>query len=1045
MTVLLPLSLVATWLPLPHSANSHVAGPIETWGTVLGTSELDDAEEAYQFIVGLAEKSMHEVVVREARAFLQSYPRHPKAAKVRYRLATALFDQQKFQPARAELRRLESLEQFVYAAEVAFRLGQCELKLGDSERARTAFERVQRLDSEYLKLPATYLHGEAAFRCGDFGQASKSYQSVLGLKPAGDGRAPGGGEYRADAFYGLCWCAYKLEDYDQAAKRIANFCSSFKQDPRLDEMFFLLGECHLESGRHAQALAAYAAVEAGPSADGALRGAGFACAALGQHADAAQWFQRLLEDHPNSRFASEVALQSGIQWLLAGEPQSALDALAHPSTPQGPESLFWKARCHSQLGDHGAALTLLERALQDPSLQHPSKHGPNGSELSARLEVARGDALFELGRGADAAAAYAAAGSDYALHAAAVARLNDGFPAEALRLIAPIAAKPESEYRLDALLTQGEALFALQRFDEAFPLFDAVGVQSESREARGRALARAGWCLFRTGHHDQAATRFAEVGKSYPRSDFAPESLFMLGRSSEAGGHPAKAKAAFTAYLKAYSAGPHTVETSLRLARLEPGAAGEQRLEQLLKVAPDADLAAQARYDLAERQSADGRHAIATRNYRALLESGPDGALAAPATYGLAWGLFSQELYEPAAVALEHLLARRDLTPDLKLVGLELTVYTARRMGNGDLASQAFEAFAAQCTDETRRLQAAKVAAAALREAGSLGKAQRLFAKLLGITQQESIGVAIAVEQAYLALDLGDAAQAEGLLRRVLPNAADSADLTEAFFFVGEAWFEAGDDVRATSNYQVAMGSPSEDVAARSLYKCGFAMLRTENHQAAAACFKALVAQYPDNTFAGEASFLQGEALFRSGEFDQAIAPLRHVVQAHPKHAVLPKALFRLGLALAHTQSWQKAQVHLATLIQRFPDFPSRDEAQLWRGRALVEMGNLRAARSSFRAVTERNDGVLSARAHIGLGKLSMSEGNLEDALSSFLKVSVLYSHSEEVGEALFLAGSVLEKQGKPQRARAQYQELIERAPKCLHAKQARQRLINLG
>ncbi|MFT4538319.1 MAG: TolA-binding protein [Planctomycetota bacterium] len=1032
MPASLPFALVVPCFTLlPSVAASRIPEARSAPLAIEAFAALDDAEESYQFIVGLSERgSDNDVLIGEALRFLQKHARHPKANQVRYRMATALFDEQNFESARTELSRLAKISGFAYASEVMFRLGQCELERGAGAPALTAFESVLAGGSEYLTLPATFLAGEAAFRVEDYAKAEARYSDLLRL---------GESEYRVDSAFGMCWCAYKRGEFDSAASRITAFLRAHSSDERVDELNFLLGECHLESERNAEALAAYRKVRGGPSADGALRGAGFASAALGQHAEAAAYFKQLLKDHAKSRFVSEAALQAGIQLLRAGDARAGLKALSHKQAPKGPEALYWVARCHTDMGDASKALATLEGALADRSLRQP-----DSKPLEARLQVARGDALFELGRGSDAAEAYRTAGSDYALHAAAVARLNDGEAAEALRLIAPVAAKVDSEYRIDALLTQAEALFALKRFDEALPSFELVASEADVEDERARSLARSGWCLFQLDRHKEAAARFRKVEQSYADSQFAAESLFMQGRANEESGQKAQAKTAFASYLSKHGEGAHAVEAGLRLARFEPGSAGEQRLEELLRNAPQSELATQARFDLAERQSAEGRHGVATRNYRALLEAAPQDALAGPATYGLAWGLYSQEQYQDAQDTLGTLLARRDVTPELQLVGLELSVYAGRRTGDVDATTKAFEGFATLCKDETRRLRAAKVTAAALRESGALAQAQRMFADLLKDTKQGDVAVSICVERAYLALDQEDPTSAEKQLRVALPYAEEDADLTEAFFFVGEAWFAAGKDEQAIGSYAVAENSPTADVATRALYKGGFSMLRSEQNQAAATCFRTLNERFPTSSFAGEASFLTGEALYRDGSYAQAIEPLSAVVQRHSRHAVLPKALFRLGLAYARTNQWQQAQSHLANLIQRYPDFPSRDEADLWRAHSLAELGNRRAARTAYEGVTDRDDGVLSARAHIGLGKLSKAEGDLKSALSAFLKVSVLYSLEEEVGEALFLAGGVLEEQGKPARAKTQYEELLERAPKCSHAKNARERIAIL-
>ena len=1030
MPAFLPFALVVPCLSFSPVAPVSARPLLVACAAPASSSSADDAEESYQFIVGLAEKGMNEVLVREARRFLKEHGDHPKADQVRYRLATSLFDEKLFEPARAELMRLAKLRDFGYAAEVAFRLGQCELELGHTAEALAAFELVLDTANDYLKLPATFLAAEAAFRSGDFPKAEGHYQEVLAKQSE---------EYRADADFGLCWCAYKLHAHERAVERIQAFARAHGADERLGELRFIEGECQLEAGRDEAALAAYRQVPEGQSSDGALRGAGFACAGLGRSAESAAYFQSLLQRYPQSRFATEARLQAGIQLLQAGDARQALSVLSSGQAQNGPEWLFWRARCHSRSGEPDQALALIDRALANERAL-----AAQPEEWKARLQVARGDALFELDRGAEAAAAYRQAGSDYALHAAAVARLNDGQAEEALRLIAPVAAKPDSAYRSEALLTQGEALFALERFEEALPSFESVARESQESGDRARSLARSGWCLFELGRHAQAAQRFGEVVATYPDSSFAAEARFMQGRASEEAGAGRAAQTAFAAYLSEHGEGPHALEAGLRLARFEPGAEAAARLEQLLRSAPDSGLAPQAHYDLAERASGDGRFPLATSHYRALLDSVPADALAAPAAYGLAWALYSQEQFAEAAATLRALLERRQLTPELRLVALELSIFCERRAGDPEAAVRAFEAFGGLCHDEPRRLRAAKVAAAALRDQGALAQAQRLFASLLEDTKQGPVAVSICVERAYLALDQGDVESAEKQVRAALPHARADAELIEAFFFVGEAWFAAGDDARAAEDYAIAAGSASEEVAAPARYKRGFSLLRSGQNEEAASSFAALVADFPKSSFAGEACFLEGEALFRAGRYERAAAPLQRVLDDFPRHEVLPKALFRLGLARAHSGNWEEAQTRLASLIQRYPDFQSRDEAELWRARALVELGNRRAARTAFRAVTERDDGVLSAQAHLGLGKLSRDEGDLDAALSAFLKVSVLYSQAEEVGEALFLAGGLLEQQNKPDRARAQYEELLERAPACAFADKARGRLAVL-
>ena len=65
-------------------------------------------------------------------------------------------------------------------------------------------------------------------------------------------------------------------------------------------------------------------------------------------------------------------------------------------------------------------------------------------------------------------------------------------------------------------------------------------------------------------------------------------------------------------------------------------------------------------------------------------------------------------------------------------------------------------------------------------------------------------------------------------------------------------------------------------------------------------------------------------------------------------------------------------------------------------------------------------------------------------AVAEFLKVAVLYAHPEEVAEALYMAGQILETTGDGERAIEQYREILENYPEARFARPARERLRDL-
>jgi TolA-binding protein len=997
-----------------------------------------DADEQYQYLVGLSEKGLHDRVVKEAQSFLQQFPRHEKADLARYRLACALFELKRNPEALKEFRELASRRGFAFEAEVAFRLGQCELEAGDCQAAGQALARVLALGKDYLAVPATFVLGEARFRCKDFQQAEKSYAAVL--------EKDAQGEYAGDAACGLAWCAFRQGQHELAVERISRALAAGTARARADELQFLLGEAQLELQRPQEALAAYRAVRGGPFADAAARGAAFAMAALGDHAAAARAFAQTLERYPESRFAPECALHAGIEALAAGNAQLALDALRSKAAGEGADALYWRARAESASGDPRAALATVEQALGG----RPEK------DLLTRLETLRGDVLLALGRGEDAGRAYDKAGTDYALQAAAVASLNAQRPEEAVRLAEKLlAGYPQSPYRVEAWLALGEGWFAQQQYARAEAAFRSCAQSQPEPARRWRALSRVAWCRYLQDDAPGAAKQFGELLKDPAAASASPaeveETWFMLARSSEASDKQLAVQT-YEQVLKRFPKGQRREEALFRRARLAPAGEGIADLEALLAERPDSAFAAEARYELGERLAATGKVREASAHYREVLERHSESELAPAARYGLAWCLYQQGSFAEAADALRPTLQTAATQPKLREAALELLVWSESKAGNLPGLPAAWNAFGGACQDDARLMRAAQISCAALRKAERFEDAQGLLDALAKRVKEPQASALLSIERTQLCVDKKQLEPAERELRKALHASPDEPALAEACFALGEACFEQGKDSKAVEFYDLAARDPAGRAGDRALYKAGFARLRAKDAaegakpdvEGAERCFATLVDKRKDSPLYGESLFLLGESQFRRGDFEAAIATLRRVPKEAPQHAVLPKALFRLGLALCQREQWKEGAEVLGSLLRRQPDFDHLAEAELWRGRALAQLQQPREARAAFERVIGKDKGVLSAQAHLELGKLHLAGKEDDSALSEFLKVAVLYAEPEEVSEALFLAGGVLEAQGDPSRAAQQYREIVDQHPKTRFAKPARERLREL-
>ena len=987
-------------------------------GAPAAAGPADEGDDQYRFLVGLVEKEMYELAVDEGQAFLRDHPRHEKAPLARYRLATSLFALERWEAAATQFEPLTKRRKFEYRAESAFRLGQCLLSRDQLPAAETAFELVTELDQDYLHGPATFFLAETAFRTGRTDEAEGRYRRLVQQYPDS--------EHVAGARRGLTWCAWERRDVKQTTERARTYLRHHGREETADEVRVLLGEALLEGQSPREALEVFQSVSSEAFDDARLRGTGFAHAALGDHATAAGDFAGLLEAHPRSRFADEARLQLGIQTLRAGDARAAAETLRRAARAGDLEAAYWFAQAQDAAGDPEGALETLERTLgAEP-----------GGELAARIQVARGDLLNRLGRVDAALVAYESGGSDYALYAAAVAALNRGDGESAARLVTRlIEDHPESSYVPQSRVVLGEAFFVQEDHTSAEQVFASILSGEASDEDRARALSRLGWCRYVNGDLPGAAESFTTLVRRLADAAEAEEALYMLARIRLEAGDTEAAKEASDEYLRRYPEGRWRADVLFTSA----DSAGPRALETLLAEHGDSPLVPRALLQLGDDASEAERYEEAAERYRAILRDHPRSEVVPQAAYGLGWCLYQTGNYDQSAELLAQ-LNDRDTDPELAVAALELCVWAHRADGNAGAATEAWRSFARACDDEARVFEGARTVVAAWRDAGQPQRAQHVLDELLGTVDDPSLAVGVLLEGAYLALEEGDVDRADAQVQVAARRAKDDPQLAEASFFVGEARFAAGDLERAILLYRSAIGADSP-VRADALYKLGFALLREGDLAGAEQAFSAVVEDHRRSELWGESLFLLGEARFRAERFAEAAEALERLRREAPDHEVMPKALFRLGLSLGRLERWEPCQAVLAELARTAPEFPNLAEAELWRGRALAARRNARAARQAFERVTSMDRGELAAQARIGLGGLLEDEGRIDEALSEYLRVAVLYGHETHVAEALLRAGSCLEELGDTDKALKQYREVVSRMPDSPAATRAAKRI----
>ena len=675
----------------------------------------------------------------------------------------------------------------------------------------------------------------------------------------------------------------------------------------------------------------------------------------------------------------------------------------------------------------------------------------------------RGDCLAAEGRAAEAQAAYEQSGSSQALHAAAVTALERGDADDAAELAERLLESRPDEARAQAArVVLAEAHFAGQRWQEAEAAFTAAFAHPADGAEAARLAARLGWCRYLARDLAGARQRFTALLERHADAPEAEEALAMLVRIASEEGTPAAARAPATRYLERYPRGRFAEEVELAVARAAEGAEARKRLGEWLARYPGSAQRASVELELAELELAAGAHADAAKRYARVQELAVGTGVAARAAYGSAWCAWERRDLEACERALAPLVqggAREKIDASLREAALELLISVQVEQGELEAGLASWRALAALSGDEGRRLAGARRVLTALREARRFDEAGALLEACLASLKTPALAAEAFLEAAYLELARGEPAAAEAALKHARKAGASAAGLAEASYHVGEAHLAAGDAPRALPLFEAAAAVRANDAgatsprAAEALYKLGFVHLERGELSDAEQALATLLERRPSGVLAGEAHFLRGECAYRAERLEEAARWFDEACKQAPaaggaEPGAIPlraRALFRFGLALGRLERWRESAAALAELARAFPQFPNLAEAELWRGRALLAERRGREARAAFERTLALDQGELAAAARLGLGRVHESEGRLDDALSEYLKVALLYAHEDSVCEALLAAGGVLEQQGDVPKASARYRELADEHPRSRFAAQARERLRALG
>ena len=606
-------------------------------------------------------------------------------------------------------------------------------------------------------------------------------------------------------------------------------------------------------------------------------------------------YQRLLEEHGNSPYASYAALDlAGLNAgnkdkdaELAGWFEKAVDAAATPAAKA--EALFRWGDWAYRRGDYqraadtlqallvelpderrardaqlaaGWSLYYLDRAPEALALAEKLAAGAADAETAASAVYLRANCLRKMNRDGEALTDYETVVRDYprtafasrAAYEIMATRFKRGEYEKAL-VAAP--AQPESENEADVLWMRAESERALGRTDAARGRYETLLEKFPKAPQAASALMRLGELARAAGRPAEAAEFFRRVAADYPRNDAAPEALKASAlarlRAGDAAGALADWDALLERKLDAEAAAEARLQRALVLIELKKDKDALAALDELLAERPGGAQTARAQYWRGVLLADKAKWADAETALRACLAAGPEPQTASLARLRLAVVLQRQDRMDEAADQIEPLLqepARVAENPAL----VEWLVRRRFDQGQNERALEAATVLAENAREASWRQIGWYWAGMSQSQLGNAKAALPLFEKAVAEKAATREGAEAQLLLAALELKAGQYDQAAARYAAAAEAASgdDALELrARAYFGLGEAAEAAGQSEKAARHFlSVAVLFEHPEWTPHSLYRAGklFGQLGQQAEQASA--WKELKERYPESSFA---------------------------------------------------------------------------------------------------------------------------------------------------------------------------------------------------
>ncbi len=255
--------------------------------------------------------------------------------------------------------------------------------------------------------------------------------------------------------------------------------------------------------------------------------------------------------------------------------------------------------------------------------------------------------------------------------------------------------------------------------------------------------------------------------------------------------------------------------------------------------------------------------------------------------------------------------------------------------------------------------------------------------------------------------------QARVAYRAIIQLAADSPIAIDARLELSDLHLQRDEhEAAAAALKDLLANDPPQDLADRVRLRLGTASLARGDYKSAYEAFQAVVAgASPQYLLFGREG--AAEAKFLQKDYAGVIQVLSPLIEGQPPRVIVgarDRAILRLAQAYCQLGQWPSARAVLEVFVARFPASPLAPEARCALGLACENLKDYDAAIAAYSDVPRSTSSELAAQSLYQAGLCRMQQKRPQDALNLLLSVAYTYDYPDWTAAALCeAAGAMIE------------------------------------